>query len=171
VTAPLQMAFDLTDGIGCPQRKPIWRTQRDVVRWKPRDASLEMAGEPMDNKLLLGIWRILVGLPKPLWQREVARQARGAVGSLGFMSEDHHRVRDFAVRELPRVGKPLSPASIAQELNLPLTRVVAIVDELEKKMTFLYRGGGEAVTWAYPVTVDRTPHRVTFSSGEQIYAA
>lgn len=125
----------------------------------------------MNNKLLLGIWRLMVGLPKPLWQRAVARQARGGVESLGFMSEDHHRVRDFAVRELPRVGRPLSSASIAQELELPLTRVVAILDELEKNMTFLYRGDGESVTWAYPVTVDRTPHRVAFSSGEQTNAA
>jgi hypothetical protein len=125
----------------------------------------------MNNKLLLGIWRLMVGLPKPLWQREVTRQARGAVESLGFMSEDHHRVRDFAVRELPRVGKPLSPAFIAQELDLPLTRTIAILDELEKNMTFLYRGDGESVTWAYPVTVDRTPHRVVYSSGEQTYAA
>lgn len=125
----------------------------------------------MDNKLMLGIGCLMVGLPRSLWQREVARQARGAVESLGFMSEDHHRVRDFAVRELPRVGKPLSPGFIAQELELPLTRTIAILDELEKNMTFLYRGDGESVTWAYPVTVDRTPHRVTFSSGEQVYAA
>ena len=125
----------------------------------------------MDNRLLLGIWRLMVGLPKPLWQREVARQARGAVDSLGFMSEDHHLLRDFAVRELPRVGQPLSPEYIAQRLDLSLTRTSAILDELETNMTFLYRGDGESVTWAYPVTVDRTPHRVTFSSGEQAYAA
>jgi hypothetical protein len=125
----------------------------------------------VNNSLLLGIWRLIVGLPGPLWQREVARQARGAVESLGFMSGDHHRVRDFAVRELPRVGQPLSPAFIAKELELPLTRTISILDELEKNMTFLYRGDGESVTWAYPVTVDRTPHRVTFSSGEQVYAA
>jgi hypothetical protein len=125
----------------------------------------------MKNSLLLGIWRFVVGLPEPLWQREVARQAQGAVESLGFMSEDHHRVRDFAVRELPRVGKPLSPAFIAQELDLPLASTNDILDELEKNMTFLYRGDGESVTWAYPVTVDRTPHHVTFSSGEQVYAA
>ena len=125
----------------------------------------------MNNSLLLGIWRLTVGLPEPIWQREVARQARGAVESLGFMSEDHHRVRDFTVRELPRVGKPLSPATIARELDLPLGRTNAILDELEENMTFLYRGDGESVTWAYPVTVDRTPHRVTFSSGEQIHAA
>jgi hypothetical protein len=113
----------------------------------------------------------MVGLPEPLWRREVARQARGAGASLGFMSEDHHRVRDFAVRELPRVGAPLSPALVAQKLDLPLARTVDILDELERNMTFLYRGDGESVTWAYPVTVDQTPHLVTFSSGEQVYAA
>jgi hypothetical protein len=125
----------------------------------------------MSNSLLLGIWRLVVGLPQPLWQREVGRQARGAADRLGFMSEDHHRVRDFAVRELPRVGKPLSPELIAQQLDLPLDQVKSILDELEIRMTFLYRGEGESVTWAYPVTVDRTPHHVTFSSGEQVYAA
>ena len=125
----------------------------------------------MSNNPLLGIWRVMVGLPEPLWKREVARQARDAVESLGFMSEDHHRVRDFVVRELPRAGRPLSPDDISQALDLPLARTRAILDELEKNMTFLYRGDGESVTWAYPVTVDRTPHHVTFSSGEQVYAA
>jgi hypothetical protein len=38
-------------------------------------------------------------------------------------------------------------------------------------MTFLFRNEQGSVTWAYPVTVDQTPHRVTFSSGEQVYAA
>jgi hypothetical protein len=60
---------------------------------------------------------------------------------------------------------------IAQELDLPLPRTIAILDELEQNMTFLYRSGGESVTWAYPVTVARTPHRVTFSSGERTFAA
>jgi hypothetical protein len=125
----------------------------------------------MNNSLLMGIWRLTVSLPESLWKREVARQASGAVEQLGFMSADHHRVRDFVVRELPRVGIPLTPATIAAELDLPLDRTRAILDELEKGMTFLYRGDGESVTWAYPVTVDRTPHHITFSSGEQVYAA
>lgn len=125
----------------------------------------------MNNSLLLGIWRLTVGLPESLWQRQVARQARGAMAGLGFMSEDHHRVRDYVVRELPRVGAPLAPATIARGLDLSLDRTHAILDDLEKHMTFLYRGDGESVTWAYPVTVDHTPHHVTFSSGEQVYAA
>ena len=87
------------------------------------------------------------------------------------MSEEHHRVRDFVVRELPRVGAPLTPEFIAQQLGLSLVRVVALLDELEQNMTYLFRNEEGAVAWAYPVTVDRTPHRVTFSSGEQVYAA
>jgi hypothetical protein len=87
------------------------------------------------------------------------------------MSEDHHRVRNYVVAALPRVGEPLSPAFIAQALDLPQTQVVDILDELERHMTFLWRNEEGAVTWAYPVTVDRTPHHVTFSTGERIYAA
>jgi hypothetical protein len=87
------------------------------------------------------------------------------------MSEEHHLVRDFAVRGLPRAGKPLSPEQIGQALGLPIARVVALLDELEKGMTFLFRNEEGAVTWAYPVTVDPTAHHVNFSTGERVYAA
>jgi hypothetical protein len=80
-------------------------------------------------------------------------------------------VRDLAVTELIRQGEPLSPELIAGELGLPLALVKRILDELEERMTFLFRNECGEVAWAYPVTADRTPHRVTFSTGEQIYAA
>ncbi|MBN1937130.1 MAG: hypothetical protein JW934_20900 [Anaerolineae bacterium] len=120
----------------------------------------------MKDKLLLGIWRYLVPIPRPIWQSQV-----GGGFDLGFMSEAHHRVRNFVVTELPRTGQPLSPEAIAGALNLPLDRVIDILDELERGMTFLFRSDGRSVTWAYPVTVEPTPHRVTFSTGEQVYAA
>ena len=68
-------------------------------------------------------------------------------------------------------GKPLSPKTIAEKLDLPEKRVAVVLDDLEKHMTFLFRNGDGNVTWAYPVTVEKTPHHLTFSSGEQIYAA
>jgi hypothetical protein len=120
----------------------------------------------LDDSLLLGMWRYLVPIPRPIWQSQVHGDAE-----LGFMSGEHHRVRDFAVLEIPRVGKPLTPGFIAQELGLAQSQVVSILDDLEAHMTFLFRNEQGAVTWAYPVTVDRTPHRITFSSGEQVYAA
>ena len=86
------------------------------------------------------------------------------------MTADHHRMRDFVVRELPRLGKPLSPALIAESLALSREQVKLILDELEQHLTFLFRDKEGAVVWAYPVMVDRTPHRITFSTGEQVNA-
>jgi hypothetical protein len=120
----------------------------------------------MDDKLLLGVWRYLVPIPRTVWQSHVRGDA-----DLGFMSREHHLIRNFAVRELPRVGKPLTPEFIARELGLAEPNVVSILDDLEAHMTFLFRNERGAVTWAYPVTVDQTPHRITFSTGERVNAA
>jgi hypothetical protein len=93
------------------------------------------------------------------------------LSQLDFMSAEHHLVRNYVVRALPSVGKPLTPDFIGAAVGLATDRVIAILSELERHLTFLYRDSAGAVTWAYPVTVDRTPHHLTFSTGEQIYAA
>ena len=125
----------------------------------------------MEDNLLLGVWRYLLPVPRKLWRKQIAQNSGKARAGLGFMTTEHHLIRNFVVIELPRQGKPLSPEFIAQNLDLPVERVVDILDDLEKHMTFLFRSRGNAVTWAYPVTVDQTPHKVTFSSGEKLYAA
>ncbi len=91
--------------------------------------------------------------------------------NMNFMTADHRRVRYFVVSELPRAGKALPPEYIALKLGLPLEQVINILGDLEKHLVFLFRNPQGEVSWAYPVTVDETPHRVTFSSGEKIYAA
>ena len=125
----------------------------------------------MSENLFLGVGRHLLSIPRPVWQRQVAGSGRANRAALGFMSNDHHRVRDFAVLELPRAGAPLPPEFFSERLNLPLARVKAILDELERHMTFVFRNAEGAVTWAYPVTVAPTPHGVTFRTGERINAA
>jgi hypothetical protein len=125
----------------------------------------------MGNRLLKGFWKLMIPVPGALWEKRVAGSRKAIQASLGFMSEDHHAVRNFAVRELPVEGRPLPPELIAERLELPLDRVNAILKELEEHMTFLFRNGDGHVAWAYPVTVDETPHRLTFSSGETLYAA
>jgi hypothetical protein len=87
------------------------------------------------------------------------------------MSEEHHMVRHFVVRELPGTGNPMQPEFISQSLKLPVVRVNAILDELERNLFFLVRNSQGAVTWAYPVTVEKTPHKLTFSTGERLYGA
>lgn len=125
----------------------------------------------MTDALLLGLGRHMIPIPRAIWRRQVDKVGQKIEAALGFMTAEHHLVRNFAVRELPRVGEPLSPQFISQRLDLPVARVNAILDELERNLTFLFRNPHGAVAWAYPVTADQTPHRVTFSTGEQVYAA
>jgi hypothetical protein len=120
----------------------------------------------MDKKLYLGLRKWLLPIPAQIWRRQIKGEA-----NLEFMTPEHHMVREFVVRELPQAGKPLTPARIAESVNMDEVDVLRILDELEKKMTFLYRDEQGAVLWAYPVTAAQTPHRVTFSSGERISAA
>ena len=123
------------------------------------------------NTVLQGIGKILLPIPAFLWQRRVRHGSQQTGAHLAFMSDDHHRVRDFVVLELPRLQQPISPARIAQALDLPLAQVQVILEDLERHLTFLFRDEAGDVAWAYPVTAVPTPHRVLFSSGEQIYAA
>ncbi|MFC1705351.1 hypothetical protein ACFL59_00835 [Planctomycetota bacterium] len=125
----------------------------------------------MKSRLMLGFWRVILGVPRFLWQRQI-RSARAALlRRFGDLGEETRCVHHATVRMLPSVGKPLAPASIAKEIGLPEHRVAEILEDLEQKLTFLWRNKDGNVSWAYPVTVEETPHRLTFSSGETLYAA
>jgi len=125
----------------------------------------------MKDKIYLGVGHYFIPIPSFIWRRLVAKTASDAERNLKFMSADHHEVRDFVVTQIPEVNEPISVATIAESLDMRVEDVKHIINELEKGMTFLYRSRPEGVTWAYPVTVDSTPHRVTFDSGEQTFAA
>ncbi len=125
----------------------------------------------MNKSLLLGLWKFLLPLPRPVWQSEVERSAQHSRARLAALTPDHHKVRDWVVLNLPKFGTPLAPEVIANNVGLPLPRTIELLDELEKGMTYLYRNGSGAVDWAYPVTVEPTPHHLEFSTGEQVYAA
>ncbi len=125
----------------------------------------------MQNSLMAGFCRFMIQVPPSLWKKQVERAKRQAQKRMGFMSGDHRRVHHFVVQELPLTGQPLQPGRIAAALGLSMERAIELLDDLEKHMTFLFRDGEGAVIWAYPVTVEKTPHRVTFDSGEEIYAA
>jgi hypothetical protein len=127
----------------------------------------------MDKKLLLGLGHLTLPIPPAIWKRTAGDNLGD--DPTAFMTDNHRRVHHYCVVELCRQGIPLTPDRIAAGLDLSLGLVVNILDDLEQHKTFLFRGGQKgpagAVTWAYPVTVDQTPHRVHLSSGEQTYAA
>ncbi len=127
----------------------------------------------MKDRIMLGLWKYMLGVPPFIMdmKKQVTRGKTRYEAAMGFMTDDHRRVHHFVVRELPSAGKPLSPEFIAGKLGLSCDRVVFVLGDLEKHMTFLFRNKQGEVTWAYPVTIDKTPHHLTFSSGEKVYAA
>jgi len=47
-----------------------------------------------------------------------------------------------------------------------------VTESLRQVQAFqLVRNSKGEVIWAYPVTVEKTPHRITFNTGERLYAA
>ncbi len=125
----------------------------------------------MSETVLLGRRHQVVPFPRQEWEHELAQVPEHQHARLRFMSPDHHRVRYHVVEQLPISGTPLAPEAIAENLALPVARVRDILEELERQLLFLVRNEQGNVAWAFPVTVDKTPHRLTFSSGEQCYAA
>jgi hypothetical protein len=56
-------------------------------------------------------------------------------------------------------------------LHLEARMVVSLLDDLESHLFFLVRNARGEVSWAFPVTSDRTPHLLRFSTGERISGA
>jgi hypothetical protein len=125
----------------------------------------------MSRTLLLGDGREIRRVPDDAFLQALAR-IRARMGSrLAFMAHDHHTVRNFVVREMPRQGGALSPRDIATATGLGLQHVSKVVSDLEKRLFFLVRDSNGNVNWAFPVTAAVTPHKLTFSTGESIFGA
>ena len=125
----------------------------------------------MADTVLIGRGDTISNISRTDWEQELSSAPEFISQRLEFMSHDHHLVRNFVVRELPRLGRPISLADISHALHLTRTRTKSIVEDLEKNLFFLVRGNGAEVSWAFPVTVEETGHHLVFSTGERLDAA
>lgn len=125
----------------------------------------------MSDTVLLGQGHEITEIPRENWEAHLSQVPQHSATRLAFMSEDHHRVRYFVVSELPRTAKPVPPEFIAERLQLTPSQVSTILDDLERNLFFLVRKERGAVSWAFPVTAERTPHELSFSTGERLYGA
>ena len=123
------------------------------------------------SHLLVGSGRNIRSVADDAFANSVKGLPERMASRLAFMSREHHAVRDFVVSELPRENRPIAPSHISRVLRLPAERVAAILAELEKNLFFLVRDAAGNVSWAFPVTNSRTPHRLSFSTGEKIFGA
>lgn len=125
----------------------------------------------MAESVLIGRGDAIGRIPRADWEQEVRSAPGGIRQRLAFMSEEHHRVRNFVVRDLPRLGRPISLDAISRAVGISRPRTAGIVEELERHLFFLVRADEERVSWAFPVTVEETGHRLVFGTGERLDAA
>ena len=123
------------------------------------------------RRVLLGFKHRMVPIPWLLFTRILQHEAKKTKRILGDLDDEHRRVHHFVVKKLPGPARPMPPDFIAESLKLDGRRVIQILDELERRLIFLFRPGGRDVVWAYPITVEPTPHNLAFSSGERLWAA
>lgn len=123
------------------------------------------------RRVLFGFKRCMVSVPWRLFMLILRREAGKTARILGGLDEDQRKVHHFVVKNLPSLAGPMPPDVIAANLKMDESKVVRILDELERRLIFLYRPGGRDVVWAYPVTAEPTPHNLAFSTGERVWAA
>jgi len=125
----------------------------------------------MGESILLGRGQKILEIPQATWKQHLTQIPQHSQSRLSFMMDTHHQIRYFVVKELVNIQKPIEPEFISENLHLPLEQVKTILEELERKLFFLVKNAQGAVAWAYPVTVEKTPHKMVFSSGEHLYGA
>jgi hypothetical protein len=125
----------------------------------------------MDKKVLLGRGQQILAIPQATWKEHFTQIPQHSLNRLSFMTDAHQRVRYLVVKELAVQQKPIEPEFISTALDMPLAQVTGVLEELERRLFFLVRDEQGAVAWAYPVTVETTPHRLNFSTGERLYGA
>lgn len=124
----------------------------------------------MFERVLLGVGQRMIPVPEWLFRPMVKKDAK-KLAKRPNLEPDQRRVQHFAVREIPRRREAIAPEVFAAELDLSLEEIYQILGELERRMTFLCRRGGEDVNWAYPVTAEETPHQVRIDGGAAFSAA
>ena len=125
----------------------------------------------MAETIFLGRDQKILEIPQATWKQHLTQIPQYSQSRLSFMTATHHQIRYFVVKELVNRQKPIEPEFISEKLNIPLELVKSTLEELERKLFFLARNEQGAVAWAYPLTVEITPHKINFSSGERLYGA
>ena len=125
----------------------------------------------MERYIKLCKGKKVVNLPREQWERNLSEIKLNGDPRTKFMTKNHCIVRNFLVKELPKVGLPIAPKRISSSLNMTITMVRTVLEDLEKGNIFVIKDDNGSINWAFPVTVEPTSHHLAFSTGEMLYGA
>ena len=113
----------------------------------------------------------MIPIPSPAVRYQTKRESERWSRINARLTPLEAEVRRLAVRHLPASGSPLTAQAIAEHGGFTTPEVATALEELHRKLGFLAINQEGAVTWAYPVTADGSPHHLTFETGERMTAA
>ena len=125
----------------------------------------------LKHKLYLGFLGFMIRIPPLISEKGAKKGVKGARENANCLSKEERRVHHFIVKKMAVVKDPITADLVANELGMPNDRVNEIINKLENLKTFIYRGDGKGINWAYPLSLENTGFRMTASSGEQFFAA
>jgi len=125
----------------------------------------------LKHKLYVGFRGFMMRIPPRLAAKGSKKGEKGAKANADRISIEERRVHHFIVMKMAVVKDPITAEVIANELRMPNDQVHEIINKLENLKTFIYRGDGKGINWAYPLSLENTGFRMTASSGEQFFAA
>src|SRR5947208_13625006 len=112
-----------------------------TVQYRP----VEKRGAKMKDVILIGRGETMLEVPEEKWRQHHAQVKHH---TFSFMTSNHHLVRNFAVRELPRNnGLPLKVEDIASRLGLPVCVITAILEDLQNNLFFLVSHELGVMSW------------------------
>jgi hypothetical protein len=125
----------------------------------------------LKHKLYVGFRGFMMRIPPRLAAKGSKKGEKSAKANADRLSKEERRVHHFIVMKMAVVKDPITAEVIANELRMPNDQVHEIINKLENLKTFIYRGDGKGINWAYPLSLENTGFRMTASSGEQFFAA
>ena len=125
----------------------------------------------LKHKLYMGFCGFMMRIPPLLSDKGARKGEKGAKANADSLSKKERSVHHFIVSKMAVVKDPITVELIANELGMPNDQVNTIIDKLESLKTFIYRGDGKRINWAYPLSLEDTGFRMTASSGERFFAA
>ena len=91
----------------------------------------------MVDSVLIGRGETITSIPQSDREHELSSAPESISRRLEFMTEDHHLVRNFVVRELPRLGRSIALAEISGALQLTRERTKSI-DGYRRQCVFFW---------------------------------
>ena len=80
----------------------------------------------MEEKILLGRGQKIIEIPQATWKHDLKQIPQHSQSRLNFMTDTHHQIRYFVVKELVNRQKSIEPELISEKLNIPLEMVKSI---------------------------------------------